>query len=48
MRLIYLNPQEHDRLLATGRIRLVRTAGRLCPGRDEGARAYLRLYAVGP
>ena len=48
VRLIYLNPQEHDRLMDTGRVRLVRTAGRLRLRRDEGARAYLRLYAIGP
>jgi SAM-dependent methyltransferase len=48
VRLIYLNPQEHERLMGTGRIRLVRTAGRLRLRRDEGARAYLRLYAIDP
>jgi SAM-dependent methyltransferase len=48
VRLIYLNPQEHDRLLTTGRFRLVRTAGRLRLRRDEGARAYLRRYVLDP
>lgn len=48
VRLIYLNPQEHERLLATGRFRLERTAGRLRLRRDEAARAYLRLYVLEP
>ena len=48
VRLIYLNPQEHERLVGTGRIRLVRTAGRLRLQRDEGAKAYLRLYVLEP
>lgn len=48
VRLIYLNPQEHAGLIGTERIRLLRTAGRLRLRRDEGARAYLRLYLLEP
>ena len=48
MRLIYLNPTEHGRLLATGRFRLVRTAGRLRLRRNEAARSYLRMYLLEP
>jgi SAM-dependent methyltransferase len=48
LRLIYLNPKEHDRLIATGRFRLVRTAGRLRLRRDAAARSYIRLYALEP
>jgi SAM-dependent methyltransferase len=48
VRLIYLNPKEHDRLLATGRFRLVRKAGRLRLRRDEAARSYIRMYVLEP
>jgi SAM-dependent methyltransferase len=48
LRLIYLNPEEHDRLMATGRFRLVRTAGRLRLRRDEAARSYIRMYELLP
>ncbi|MBA3261853.1 MAG: class I SAM-dependent methyltransferase [Thermoleophilaceae bacterium] len=46
VRLIYLNPKEHDRLKATGRFRLERKAGRLRLRRSEAARSYIRLYAL--
>jgi SAM-dependent methyltransferase len=48
VRLIYLNPREHGRLMATGRFRLVRRAGRLRLRRDEAARSYIRLYLLEP
>jgi SAM-dependent methyltransferase len=48
MRLIYLNPKEHDRLMATGRFKLERTAGRLRLRRDEAARSYIRMYLLEP
>jgi len=48
VRLIYLNAKEHDRLMATGRFRLVRCAGRLRLRRDEAARSYIRLYLLEP
>jgi SAM-dependent methyltransferase len=48
VRLIYLNPKEHDRLMATGRFRQVRSAGRLRPRRDEAARSYIRMYVLEP
>jgi len=48
VRLIYLNPKEHDRLMATGRFRLERTAGRLRLSRDGAARSYIRLYVLEP
>lgn len=46
MRVIYLNAQEHDRLMATGRFKLQRTAGRLRLRRDEAARSYIRMYEL--
>ena len=48
MRVIYLNAQEHDRLMATGRFKLQRTAGRLRLRRDEAARSYIRMYELEP
>jgi SAM-dependent methyltransferase len=48
VRLIYLNPKEHDRLLATGRFRFERRAGRLRLRRDAAARSYIRLYVLQP
>ncbi|MEA2331148.1 MAG: hypothetical protein QOH58_1286 [Thermoleophilaceae bacterium] len=48
VRLIYLNPKEHDRLMSTGRFRLERVAGRLRPRRSEAARSYIRLYVLEP
>jgi len=48
VRVIYLNPKEHDRLMATGRFRLERVAGRLRPRRSEAARSYIRLYVLEP
>jgi SAM-dependent methyltransferase len=48
VRLIYLNPREHGRLMATGRFKLVRKAGRLRLRRDEAARSYIRLYVLEP
>jgi SAM-dependent methyltransferase len=48
VRLIYLNPKEHDRLMATRRFRQVRSAGRLRPRRDEAARSYIRMYVLDP
>lgn len=47
VRIIYLNAQEHDQLLATRRIRLARVAGRILK-RDPEARAYIRLYELDP
>lgn len=48
VRLIYQNAREHERLMRTGRFRLMRVAGRLRPGRDSRARTYLRLYVLEP
>jgi SAM-dependent methyltransferase len=48
IRLIYLNPMEHDRLMATGRFRLLREAGRLRPRRDAAASSYIRMYELEP
>ena len=48
MRVIYLNAQEHDRLMATGRFKLQRTTGRLRLRRDEAARSYIRMYELAP
>lgn len=48
VRVIYLNPKEHDRLMSTGRFRLERVAGRLRPRRTEAARSYIRLYTLEP
>jgi SAM-dependent methyltransferase len=48
VRLIYLNPKEHDRLMATGRFRLERKAGRLRVRRNEAARSYIRMYLLEP
>jgi hypothetical protein len=45
---IYLNPQEHDRLMATGRFKLARKAGRQRIRRDEAARSYIRMYLLEP
>jgi hypothetical protein len=46
LRIIYRNPVEHDRLLATGRIREVRHARRLV--RRWSRTGSMRLYAVDP
>lgn len=48
VRVIYLNPKEHDRLMATGRFKLARKAGRLRVRRDEAARSYIRMYLLEP
>lgn len=48
VRVIYLNPKEHDRLMATGRFKLARKAGRLRIRRDEAARSYIRMYLLEP
>jgi SAM-dependent methyltransferase len=48
VRVIYLNPKEHDRLMGTGRFRLERVAGRLRPRRSEAAKSYIRLYVLEP
>jgi SAM-dependent methyltransferase len=48
VRLIYLNPKEHGRLMATGRFRLERSAGRIRLRRDDAARSYIRLYVLDP
>ena len=48
VRVIYLNPKEHNRLMATGRFRLQRKAGRLRVRRDEAARSYIRMYSLEP
>jgi SAM-dependent methyltransferase len=48
VRLIYLNPKEHDRLLATGRFDFERKAGRLRLRRSDAARSYIRLYVLDP
>jgi SAM-dependent methyltransferase len=48
VRLIYLNPKEHDHLMATGRFRQVRSAGRIRLHRDEAARSYIRMYVLDP
>lgn len=48
VRLIYQNAREHERLVSTGRFRLVRTVGRRRPFRDQGDRTYLRLYLLEP
>jgi SAM-dependent methyltransferase len=48
VRLIYLNPKEHERLLATGRFAFERKAGRLRLRRSEAARSYIRLYLLEP
>jgi SAM-dependent methyltransferase len=48
VRLVYLNPKEHDRLIATARFELARKAGRLRLRRDAAARSYIRLYVLEP
>jgi len=48
VRIIYFNPAEHERLLATGRIRLVRRLSGLRPGREWARSNATYVYAVAP
>jgi hypothetical protein len=46
LRIVYFNPVEHERLLATGRIRLVRRVSGLRPGREWARSNATFVYAV--
>jgi len=46
--IVYFNPVEHDRLMATGRVRLVRRVRGLRPGRDWSRSNATWVYAVLP
>ncbi|WP_327582333.1 class I SAM-dependent methyltransferase [Nonomuraea sp. NBC_00507] len=48
LRIVYLCPVEHERLLATGRVRLVHRVRRPRPGREWSRRASIHLYDVLP
>ena len=48
LRIVYRNPVEHERLLATGRVRLVRRVRALRPGRDWARSASTYVYEVLP
>lgn len=49
LRLVYVNPQEHDHLVATGRFRLVATLmDKLRPGRDWARMLAAYVYEVTP
>jgi SAM-dependent methyltransferase len=46
LRIIYFNPVEHERLMATGRVRLVRRISGLRPGREWALSNATHVYAV--
>lgn len=46
VRIVYLNPIEHDALMATGRVRLVRRLRGLRPGRDWSRAASTHVYEI--
>lgn len=48
LRIIYLCPTEHDRLMATGRVRLVKQLRRPLPSREWSSRTAIHLYDVLP
>ncbi len=48
LRLIYFNPSEHDRLVATGRCRLVKRIPGLRPGKEWARSNSTHVYVVRP
>lgn len=48
VRIVYVNPLEHDRLLATGRVELTRKLRGLRPGRRWSRTASTYLYEIRP
>ena len=48
VRVIYLNPREHDRLARTGRFRLVGAPSRTRPLQSQADKTYARLYLLEP
>ena len=48
VRVIYLNPREHDRLERTGRFRLVDAPSRRRPLHPQADKTYARLYLLEP
>ncbi len=48
LRLIYRTPMEHDRIAATGRFRLVRSARGFRPGKAWSHKMSIRLYVLTP
>lgn len=48
VRVIYLNPREHDRLARTGRFRLVDAPSRTRPLHPQAEKTYARLYRLEP
>lgn len=48
LRIVYVNPAEHDLLMSTGRVRLVKRERGLRPGRDWSQMTSLHVYEVIP
>jgi hypothetical protein len=48
LRIVYVKPREHDQLMATGQVRLVKRVRRLRPGREWRRDASIHLYEVLP
>lgn len=48
LRIVYVNPVEHDRLMATGRLRLVRRVRGLRPGRQWAMSNAIHMYETKP